>query len=164
MSYTVAALFVLTALLVSSPSYAQSQAFVTAGQSLVGDDGAKLSLSAGGEKIGRHGLSAGADALVLFGRTGFRPGFPNGQSYRQYMLSAFAGAHGLGTRLEPFVNGGVSIITDPDCCGPYVVWNVGGGASYWLRQRFGIRADARLALPFSGEGGLILGRVGMVFR
>lgn len=85
--------------------------------------------------------------------------------YRQYLLSAMVGAHARRTRgFAPFVNGGMSMITDPDCCGPYVGWNVGGGANYWLSARLGIRADTRLVLPFAGEGGLAMGRVGIVFR
>ena len=83
MTYIVA-LFGLLSL--APRAYAQShgQVFASAGQMLVGDDGPQLTLSTGGEKIGARGLSAGGDVLVSFGRTGFRPGFPDGQTYRQY--------------------------------------------------------------------------------
>ena len=164
MPYTIS---VLALLLLPPLVHAQShgQIFASAGQMVVGDDGAQVTLSAGGEKVGARGLSAGADALVSFGRTGFRPGFSNGQPYRQYLLSALVGAHAVRERgFAPFINGGVSMITDPDCCGPYVGWNVGGGTHYWLTERLGVRADARVVLPFAGEGGLAMARVGMAFR
>jgi hypothetical protein len=155
----------LIVLLLVSPIYAQSQGFVSAGRMVAGDDGAQFTLSAGGEKISASGLSAGGDAVVSFGRTGFRPGFPSGEPYRQYVLSGLVGAHVRAFKgFAPFVNGGVSIVTDPDCCGPGVGWNVGGGANYWLTSRFGIRADLRLVRAFAGEGGLAMGRVGMAFR
>jgi hypothetical protein len=165
MFYPPIAVFAL--LLLSSPAYAQSQRqlFASAGSMLVGDDGAGLALSAGGEKITQRGASVGGDAVVRFGRTGFRPSAPDGEPYRQYLLSALIGAHALSASgLAPFLHGGVSLVTDPDCCGPGLGWNVGGGVNHWTNRRFGIRADVRLVLAFSGEGGLAMGRVGMVFR
>ena len=155
----------LAVLVLASPLYAQSQGFASVGRMIVGDDGPQLTASAGGEVVGPSGLFVGGEALVSFGRTGFRPGFPNGEPYRQYVLSALVGAQArsLGG-FAPFVNGGLSLVTDPDCCGPGFGWNVGGGTNYWLTDRFGIRADLRLILALAGEGGSVMGRVGMVFR
>jgi hypothetical protein len=165
MSHAFPALLVFASILSGSPLLAQSQVFVAGGRMVTGDDPGKLSISAGAEKIGNRGLSVGGDAVLRFGRTGFLPGFPEGQSYRQLVLSVFAGAHGhAGGRFEPFVHGGVSVVTDPDCCGPGGAWTLGGGANYWLGGRFGIRADARVAVAFGGEGGLMLARIGAVFR
>lgn len=133
---------------------------------MAGDDGWSSYLSAGAQKISSRGLSIGADMGMLIGRTGFRPGYPEGQSYRQYALSLIAGAHSFGglgrMRLEPFVEGGISLVTDPDCCGPGFLWTVGAGANYWPNRR--IRTDGKVMLPFGGEGGMLMTRVGMTFR
>ena len=124
-------------------------------------------VSGGGELLSSAGLSIGADGGVLFGRTGFRPRYPKGQTYRQYALSLIAGAHalhGFGQAFEPFVLGGVSLLTDPDCCGPVMGWNVGGGANYWLKSRIGFRIDGRLIRQFGGEGGMVTAQAGITFR
>jgi hypothetical protein len=157
----------LVLFLSAAPAYAQSQAqvSVSGGRMFVGDDGGKTTLSTTVESVNAHGFSAGAEALVSFGRTGFRPRFPNGERYRQYLFSGLVGLHGLGRRgFAPFVNGGVSLITDPDCCGPYGLLNVGGGTNYWISDRLGVRTGVRLGVSFGGVPVLALGRVGMVFR
>jgi hypothetical protein len=157
----------LTFLLAAASVYGQpqSQVSISGGHMFVGDDGGKPTLSASAERVSARGVSVGAEALVSFGRTGFRPRFPNGQRYRQYLFSALIGVQGLSSRgFAPFVNGGVSLITDPDCCGPYGLLNVGGGTNYWLSDRLGVRTDLRLGLSFGGAPVLALGRVGMVFR
>jgi hypothetical protein len=169
MSISRAALILAWCPLLVSPVFGQSQgqAYVAAGPATTGEDWTPH-LAVGGERISSQGLSAGVDAGVLFGRTGFRPGHPQGQSYRQYVLSLTGGAHALksfaGTPFEPFILGGISVVTDPDCCGPAMAWNLGAGTNVWLNTRVGIRVDARVFLPFGGEGGLILARVGMTFR
>lgn len=163
-------LAVVSFVLLAAPAFAQSQAqhYVAGGTATAGDDGWSPYLSAGSQKISSRGLSIGADAGILFGRTGFRPGYPDGQRYRQYALSLIAGAHSIGglggRRLQPFVMGGISFVTDPDCCGPGFLWTVGVGGNYWLTGRIGIRTDGRVMLPFGGEGGVLMARLGLTFR
>ncbi len=41
---------------------------------------------------------------------------------------------------------------------------IGGGTNYWFRNRFGVRLDARAALAFGGEGGLVMATMGIIFR
>ncbi len=139
-------LAVLTFVLLAAPVYGQPQTHVSisAGRMFIGDDGGQTTFSTIAESVNARGFSAGAEALVSFGRTGFRPGFPNGERYRQYLLSGLVGVHGLAARgFAPFVNGGVSVITDPDCCRPGGLWNIGGGTNYWFGDRVGVRADVQ---------------------
>ena len=124
-------------LISSVPAHAQtkSQSYLAGGIARAGDDDVARYLSGGVERVTLGGLLGGADIGALFGRTTARPGYPRGQSYRQYALSAILGAHvppGVtGRPLDPFVAGGVSVLTDPDCCGPGFLWNLGGGTNYW---------------------------------
>jgi hypothetical protein len=156
---------VLPLLVFATTVDAQTQGFVSAGRMWVGDDPTGVAVSAGAQRIGRYGLSGGADAVVNFGRTTFRPGFPKGEPYRQYLVSGLVGAHARRAQgWAPFVNGGMSLVTDPDCCGPVFGWNVGGGTNYWLSDGLGIRGDVRLVLPFAGEGRLTMWGIGIAFR
>src|SRR4051812_38679476 len=77
------------------PAYAQStaQGFVSVGKMAAGGDPSQKILSIGGEKIDPSGAAGGGDVLVMFGRTGPRPKYPSGQSYRQYVLSGVVGGH-----------------------------------------------------------------------
>jgi len=139
--------------LLAAPTYAQSigEGFGSVGAMVAGDDPSKRSLAIGGEKIDPSGIAGGGDFLVMFGRTRPRPKYPNGQSYRQYVLSGVLGDHWQRARgVAPFLNVGLSYVTDPDCCGPLIGWNVGGGANYWFSSHFGVRTDARLVLAFRG--------------
>jgi hypothetical protein len=159
------ALVVLTLLAV--PAYAQSttEAFASVGKMAAGDDPWHNALSIGRENIASSGIGGGGDVLVMFGRTRPRPKYPNGESYRQYAASGVIGVYSRRAKgFAPFVNGGLSFVTDPDCCAPLIGWNIGGGANYWLSERFGVRTDARLMLPFTGGGGVALARFGMAFR
>ena len=162
MSYVAALLAVF---FLACPVYAQAQGevFASAGPILIGE-GAQFSASSGGEQIGGRGLSGGVEGIIVFGRRDPRPSAPNGEPYRQLVLSGLVGAHSRRPRgMAPFVSGGLSFVTDPDCCGSGLGWTFGGGARYWLTEHVGIRADARLALGFGG-GGMVVGRIGMVFR
>jgi hypothetical protein len=159
-------LAVVSFTLLATPAFAQSQVqhYVAAGTATAGDDGWFPYVSAGSERISSRGLSIGADAGILFGRTGYRPGYPKGQRYRQYALSLIGGAHSIRGGVALFVVGGISFVTDPDCCGPGFLWNVGAGINYWLNKRIGVRTDGKVMLPFGGEGGILMARVGLTFR
>ena len=159
------ALAILT--LLTLPAHAQSTAegFTSLGKMVAGDDPPRTVLSIGGEKVDAFRVAGGGDVLVMPGRTRPRPGYPTGRAYRQYVLSAVIGGHWRRTRaFAPFFNGGLSYVTDPDCCGPSIGWNVGAGGDHWFSRHLGVRTDARLVLPFGGEGGLAIARVGMAFR
>jgi hypothetical protein len=163
MSY---ALALLAVFFLACPVYGQAhgEVFASAGPILSGDGDAHFSVSFGSEQISAQGLSGGVDGVILSGRTGPRPGAPSGEPYRQLVLSGLVGAHSRRTRgMAPFVSGGLSLVTDPDCCGSGLAWTIGGGARYWLTSRVGIRAGAKLVLGF-GEGGMVLGGIGIVFR
>jgi hypothetical protein len=143
----------LVALMVTSPSYAQSppQGFLSVGAAAT-DGGPNLYVSGGAEKRVSGILSIGADAGMMFDPS-------------QYVFSALVGAlGGQHVSFQPFVMTGVSLISDPDCCGPSAGWNLGAGTNYWFRERFGIRFDARAALAFGGEGGIVMTTIGIVFR
>jgi hypothetical protein len=154
----------------SIPAHAQSrsQSYLAAGMARAGDDDVGRYLSGGVEGVTRGGFWGGVDIGALFGRTKARPGYPSGQSYRQYALSAIIGAHALrgvtSRRLDPFVGGGVSVLTDPDCCGPGFLWNLGAGTNYWIGARTGVRVDAKMYLGFGGQPVMIMARAGLAFR
>ena len=159
------ALMVLTLLAAPTVRPVHREGFASAGMMVAGDDPSKRSLAIGGEKIDPSGIAGGGDVLVMAGLTRPRPKYPNGQSYRQYVLSGVIGGHWQRARgVAPFLNGGLSYVTDPDCCGPLIGWNLGGGANYWFSSHFGVRTDARLVLAFKGEGGLAIVRIGVAFR
>jgi hypothetical protein len=147
-------LSMLVSLMSTSLSYAQSplQAFFGSGAAAT-DGGPNLYVSGGAEKRVSGILSIGADAGVMFD--------PN-----QYAVSALVGAHARRlVGFEPFVTTGPSLVSDPDCCGPYVGWNFGGGTNYWFRNRLGIRFDARAVLLFHEDGGgMAMTTLGVVFR
>jgi hypothetical protein len=163
MSYITA---VLALFFLAWPVYAraQNEGFASAGPILIGES-PQFSASFGAEQISERGLSGGVDGIMVFGRTGPRSGAPGGERYHQLVLSGLVGAHSRRPRgIAPFFSGGLSFVTDPDCCGPGLGWTVGGGARFWVTEHVGIRTDARLALPFGGEGGMLVGRIGMVIR
>jgi hypothetical protein len=157
-------------LISSVPAHAQtkSQSYLAGGIARAGDDDVARYLSGGVERVTLGGLLGGADIGALFGRTTVRPGYPRGQSYRQYALSAILGAHvppGVtGRPLDPFVAGGVSVLTDPDCCGPGFLWNLGGGTNYWIGAHTGVRVDTKIYLGFGGQPIMIMARAGLAFR
>jgi hypothetical protein len=127
------------------PAYAQSVAegFASLRMMKAGDDPSQKTLSMGGEKIDPSGIAGGGDVLVMSGRTSPRPKYPDGQSYRQYVLSGVIGWHWQRMRgFAPFLNGGLAYVTDPDCCGPSFGWSFGGGTNYWLTGHLGVRTDA----------------------
>lgn len=66
--------------------------------------------------------------------------------------------------LTPFLNAGVAAIRDPDCCGTGFAGQIGGGIDYALSSRMAIRSAVSLAVPFGGEGGIAIVRLGVAFR
>lgn len=154
--------------LLASGAFAQSQtqSYLALGRAGPGDtEGWASYIAGGGEQISQPGLMLGGDAAVLFFRTSPRPRHPHGERLHMFLFSVYGGVHVFRlARVEPFIAGGVSLITDPDCCGPGVGWQVGGGATVWMSDRIGIRFDTRWLRPFGGEGGLRTLGAGLTFR
>jgi hypothetical protein len=144
----------LAVVMSTSPSFGQSplQGFFGIGAAAT-DGGPNLYVSGGTEKMVSENVSIGADAGATF-------------DPHQYAFSAFVGAQRRrSARVQPVIRTGLSLISDPDCCGPYFGWNLGGGVNYWFRQRFGVRFDVRAVLLFHDDGGgMAMTTAGIVFR
>ena len=62
------------------------------------------------------------------------------------------------SKVQPYVRGGLALV------GASFGWTAGGGASFWLAERTGLRCEAHLLAPLRGEGGGYLVTIGMTFR
>lgn len=94
-----------------------------------------LHLGGGGEAYIYKGLAAGGEIGYLFPRSGF--------GYGVGLLSANGSYHfnrGTHWKIQPFVTGGYTLAFRS---GAVNLWNAGGGLTYWMSNRAGLRVEFR---------------------
>jgi len=147
---------------------AQSQTQSTVSIGIAGPGGTEGWAALGSvsrERVSWQGISFGAEAALIRGRTGPRPGRLTGGAFEQFLGSLYGSLHRLSVGgVEPFAGAGISLVTDPDCCGPGVGWNLRGGTIVWLSRKFGFKVEGQMIRPFGGEGGLLVVAAGGVYR
>lgn len=139
---------------------------MSAGAGWPGDDGVQPAVAVSLERIGSGGVSLGGEVSLIFSDSedSISRGRKSGRS-ALFVASGLVGRRWNSARpVTPFLNVGVAAIRDPDCCGTGFGGQVGGGIDYALSSRVAIRSAASLAVPFGGEGGVVMLRLGVAFR
>jgi hypothetical protein len=157
----------LVLLMLASPALAQSmsQGAVSIAAAGVGDAGLRPGVFAAIQTIRSRGIAIGADVgLIVFPHA--TRSTPHASSGRVMVVgSGFIGRYWRrSTPVAPFINAGLSAVRDPDCCGTSLGWRIGAGLDYRLRPWLRLRPEASVLAPLTGEGGILVGRIGLVFR
>jgi hypothetical protein len=113
----------------------------------------------GGEGIIYKGFGVG-------GEIGYIRSFGSEPNYGVGILSVNPSYHFMNVsksrKLVPFATGGFSLILNSDS--PFAA-NIGGGVTYWLKDRIGVRFEVRDQIPiYSGGGHYPSFRVAITFR
>ena len=121
------------------------------------DSAAALHIGGGGERFTYRGLAAGAELGYIFPAQSFRYGFGLASVNGSYHLNR--GSH---WKISPFVTGGYSLAFRGSTLN---LVNFGGGLTYWIGDRLGLRLEVRDHLPpqYPREHSLEF-RIGLAFR
>jgi hypothetical protein len=115
-------------------------------------------LGGGGEALVYRGLGAGAELSYIAPWRAFGDGIGAFSPNASYHFRPHPGE----SKVTPFVTGGYTLLFRS---GTANALNVGGGVTYWFRERMGLRFEVRDHIwPNGGTAHLVGFRVGLAFR
>src|SRR5262245_10108349 len=111
-------------------------------------------LSGGVERISSQGFLIGADiGAVLLPETPPPSPFSRQREDKLWTLSALLGWHApayLAWKIEPFVVGGLSPVSDPEGIKSVMAFTAGAGGTYWFTAHVGLHTVGKVWFAIGG--------------